>query len=126
MRPPRSASPTSSSNGTVHVIRPRILVAYDDEATLDEIARSLGAEYDVVAVRDGAAALTLARQESCDLLLANVMLPDLDGVALVRELRDEEGTRTLPMILLSAQAGEDRCAEAMAAGAVDYVMIPVS
>ena len=108
------------------MIRPRILLADHDEATLDEIARSLNAEYEVMAVRDGAAALAAARQESFDLVLANFMLPEIGGLALLRALREQEGTRSLPVVLLSAPSGEDACAEAMAGGAVDYVTMPVS
>ncbi len=51
----------------------------------DEVARSLSAEYDVVAVRDGVSALALARHESWDLVLANITLPQLDGLALLRQ-----------------------------------------
>jgi len=59
-------------------------VADENQATLDDVARSLSADHDVVAVRDGAAALALARQESWDLVLVNVMLPQLEGLALLR------------------------------------------
>ncbi len=108
------------------MVRPRILVADEDQATLDEVALSLGAAYEVVTARDGATALVLARQESWDLVVANVVLPQLDGLALLRHIRADEATRTLPVMLLSAQAGEDGCVEAMAAGAVDYLTMPFS
>ncbi len=73
MPPPRLAtsdSSTSPHDRAVHVVRPRILVADENQATLDEVALSLGAAFEVVAARDGATALVLARQESWDLVVA--------------------------------------------------------
>ena len=128
MPPPRVAPSHSSTSydRTVDVVRPRILVAVENQATLDEVALSLGGAYEVVAARDGATGLVLARQQSWDLVIANIALPQLDGLALLRHIRADQATRTLPVMLLSAQAGEDSCAEAMAAGAVDYVTMPFS
>src|SRR5688572_3602989 len=110
MRPPRPASADSRASAPdvlIRVVRPRILVADQDAATLDDVARLLGPEYVVVAVRDGAAALTLARQESWDLVLADIALPELNGFALLGELRADEATRTLPVVLMSARTGDE-------------------
>jgi PAS domain S-box-containing protein len=128
MRPtrPASASSPSAPNDSTHIVRPRILLADEDTATLDDVTRSLSSEYDVVAVRDGVAALALARRESWDLVVADVALPQLNGFALIGELRADEATRTVPVMLLSPPNGEEGIAVAMAAGAVDYVTKPFS
>jgi PAS domain S-box-containing protein len=61
-----------------------------------------------------------------DLVLADVMMPELDGVGLVKELRAQERTRTLPVVLLSARANEESRVEGLAAGADDYLIKPFS
>ncbi|HEX6163640.1 MAG TPA: PAS domain S-box protein, partial [Vicinamibacterales bacterium] len=129
MRPSRSAPDSSAPSvpqSNAHVVRPRILVADEDAATQQDVTRALGPDYDVVAVADGDAALARARQEPWDLVVADVSLPRLNGFALLGELRAGEGTRTLPVMLLSAAAGEEAGAAAMAAGAVDFVTKPFS
>jgi len=104
----------------------RILWA-DDNADMREYVRRLLADhYDVIAVPDGLAALAAARQEAPDLVLTDVMMPGLDGFGLLRELRADPHTRTVPVILLSARAGEESALEGLQAGADDYLMKPFS
>lgn len=76
------------------------------------------------AVSNGLEALALARTYPPDLVLTDVMTPGLDGFALLRELRASESTSTIPVILLSARAGEDARIEGMEAGADDYMVKP--
>src|SRR5207302_9834278 len=61
-----------------------------------------------------------------DLVLTDVMMPGLDGFGLLRELRSNEATRTIPVILLSARAGEESAVEGLGAGADDYLVKPFS
>src|SRR6185295_16853410 len=82
--------------------------------------------YEVVAVADGQAALERIRADLPDLVLADVMMPRLDGFGLVAAIRADERTRTLPAILLSARAGEESRIEGLAAGADDYLIKPFS
>jgi len=106
--------------------RPRILWA-DDNADLREYVRLLLApRYDVECVGDGVAALEAVRREPPDLVLADIMMPRLDGLALLRALRESEPTRTLPVILLSARAGEEAAIEGLEAGADHYLVKPFS
>ncbi|HWI16687.1 MAG TPA: PAS domain-containing protein, partial [Vicinamibacterales bacterium] len=107
--------------------RPRILVAGADPGTLDAVARSLGVDYDTEVVRDADAALARARQDAWDLIIADTAVPQVGGLALLRQLRAGEQTRTLPVMLLSASSDDaGGLAVAMAAGAVDYVTAPFS
>ncbi|MGH9901116.1 MAG: hybrid sensor histidine kinase/response regulator, partial [Pyrinomonadaceae bacterium] len=76
------------------------------------------------AVTDGRAALGAARERVPDLVLTDVMMPRLDGFGLLRELRADERTKTVPVILLSARAGEESRVEGLEAGADDYLVKP--
>ena len=82
--------------------------------------------YRVEAVSDGAAALEAVRRQRPELVLSDVMMPRLDGFGLLRGLRADPDTATIPVILLSARAGEESRVEGMEAGADDYLVKPFS
>jgi signal transduction histidine kinase len=104
----------------------RILLADDNADMREYLRRLLGRSYEVVAVEDGAAALQAAREQPFDLVLSDVMMPRLDGFGLLAALRSDERTKTLPVILLSARAGEESKVEGLEAGADDYLIKPFS
>jgi PAS domain S-box-containing protein len=104
----------------------RILVADDNADMRDYVRRLLGARWQVETVTDGLAALDAIRNNKPDLLLSDVMMPGLDGFALLRELRGDQDLRDLPVILLSARAGEEARVEGLDAGADDYLTKPFS
>lgn len=101
----------------------RILVAEDDPNTRNGLRTVLEAEgYDVVAASDGAAALRLFEEEEPDLALLDVMMPEMDGFALCRELlRRQPG---LPVIFLSAKGEEIDRVVGLELGADDYIRKP--
>jgi PAS domain S-box-containing protein len=80
--------------------------------------------WDVEAVADGNAALAAVRRARPDLVLTDVMMPGLDGFGLLRAIHGEPATRLIPVILLSARAGDEATAEGLAAGASDYIVKP--
>jgi signal transduction histidine kinase/response regulator of citrate/malate metabolism len=82
--------------------------------------------YELVAVADGQSALESARQHPPDLVLADVMMPRLDGFGLLRELRADQTLNGIPVLLVSARAGEESRIEGLAAGADDYLVKPFS
>jgi PAS domain S-box-containing protein len=107
--------------------RGRILIADDNADMRDYVARLLRARgWHIHAVPDGQTALDAARRETPDLVLADVMMPGLDGFALLRELRADPATADIPCILLSARAGEEARVEGLSAGANDYLVKPFS
>jgi signal transduction histidine kinase len=106
--------------------RSRILLADDNSDMREYVRRLLAPKYDVVAVADGETALGLARYEEFDLVLSDVMMSKLDGFGLLRALRADERTVTIPVILLSARAGEESRVEGLGAGADDYLVKPFS
>nr|WP_017297035.1 PAS domain S-box protein [Nodosilinea nodulosa] len=93
---------------------------------LDYVKRLLSQRYQVQTVRDGRAALAAIQQQPPDLVLTDVMMPVLDGFELLRQLRADPQTRDLPIILLSARAGDESRLEGLTAGADDYLIKPFS
>ncbi len=106
--------------------RPRIVVADDNADMRQYLVRLLAERYEVEAVPDGGAALACARKHPPDVVLSDVMMPNLDGFGLLRALRANAETRTVPIILLSARAGEESRVEGMEHGADDYLIKPFS
>ena len=113
----------------------RIVLADDNADMRDYLKRLLSPYYEVEAVSDGRAALAAIRQQVPDLLLTDVMMPEMDGFELLRLLRHppagsplqaELKARDLPIILLSARAGEEARIEGLEAGADDYLTKPFS
>jgi signal transduction histidine kinase len=107
-------------------VRPRILLADDNADMRDYVRRLLSSKYEVEAVGDGDAAVEAAREQQFDLVLSDVMMPKLDGFGVLHALRSDEKTRTIPVILLSARAGEESRVEGLGAGADDYLVKPFS
>ncbi|HEY9873640.1 MAG TPA: response regulator, partial [Candidatus Obscuribacterales bacterium] len=104
----------------------RILLADDNVDMRDYVKRLLSQHYEVEAVPDGLAALSAALACVPDLVLTDVMMPGLDGFGLLQALRADPQTRKVPIILLSARAGEEARVEGLEAGADDYLIKPFS
>jgi signal transduction histidine kinase len=104
----------------------RILIADDNADMRHYLRRLLEAGYEVEAVADGEKALEKVRERPPDLILTDVMMPSLDGFGLLAAVRAETRTRTLPVIMLSARAGEESRIEGLSAGADDYLIKPFS
>jgi PAS domain S-box-containing protein len=122
---PLSGVPESRGVGATES-RPRILVADDNSDMRRYLGRLLRERYDVRSFPDGKAALAAIRDEIPDLILTDVMMPQLDGFGLLHELRADPRTKTIPVILLSARAGEESRVEGMEHGADDYLIKPFS
>ncbi|MEH2181299.1 ATP-binding protein [Nostoc sp.] len=104
----------------------RILLADDNADMRDYVKRLLSQQYEVESVPDGLAALDSARERVPDLVLTDVMMPGLDGFGLLQALRADPQTQKVPIILLSARAGEEARVEGLEAGADDYLIKPFS
>ncbi|MEU5790514.1 ATP-binding protein [Micromonospora purpureochromogenes] len=103
----------------------RILVADDNADMRAYLARLLTAQgWRVDTVGNGRQALDAIRRNAPDLVLTDVMMPEVDGFALVRTLRGQPDTRALPVVVLSARAGADAAVEGLDLGADDYVVKP--
>lgn len=106
--------------------RQRVLLA-DDNADMREYVRHLlHPKFDVVTACDGVEALELIRAQPPHLVLSDVMMPRMDGIALLQALRQDSATVDIPVILLSARAGEEATVEGLNLGADDYLIKPFS
>jgi PAS domain S-box-containing protein len=107
----------------------RILLADDNADLQTGVADLLAPAYDVVTVADGAAAIAAVEAaaragEPFDLVLADIMMPGVDGFGVLQALRANPLTRSVSVILLSGRAGEERRIEGLEAGADDYLVKP--
>ncbi|MFI6512220.1 SpoIIE family protein phosphatase [Streptosporangium sp. NPDC050855] len=115
------AAPPVEPRGTEH-----ILVADDNEDLRRYLVRLLSPHWEVTAVADGAAALRAARERLPDMIVADVMMPGMDGLEMVRRLRADAVTRSVPIMLLSARAGQEESLTGLIAGADEYLVKPFS
>ncbi len=102
----------------------RILVVDDNADMREYLSRLLKPQWDVEALGDAKAALASARAHPPGLVLSDVMMPGLDGFELLRALRAEPKTSTVPVVLLSARASEGAVLEGLERGADDYLVKP--
>ncbi|HET7881539.1 MAG TPA: ATP-binding protein [Acetobacteraceae bacterium] len=103
-----------------------VLVADDNADMRDYVARLLGRRYRVTTVRSGEAALADIGRQRPDLVVADVMMPGMDGFGLLHAIRSDADLHDLPVIMLSARAGEEASADGLLAGANDYLVKPFS
>jgi DNA-binding response OmpR family regulator len=107
--------------------QPVVLAADDDEDILELVVFRLERSgYTVLQARDGAEAFELAQGSKPDLAVLDVMLPKMDGFELTRRLRENESTRRMPIILLTARTQEGDVQRGFDAGADDYIRKPFS
>jgi PAS domain S-box-containing protein len=104
--------------------RPVILVADDNADMRDYLQSLLSDRYTVEAVPDGEQALAAIARRKPALVLADVMMPRLDGIGLLRRLRADPETQSIPVIMVSARAGKDEIVEGMEHSADDYLGKP--
>ena len=104
----------------------RVLLADDSADMREYLQRLLRPGYEVTTVTDGQAALEAARADPPDILISDVMMPRLGGLQLVAALRADLRTADVPVLLLSARAGQEAAIEGLEAGADDYLVKPFS
>jgi signal transduction histidine kinase len=129
--PQESGKATGSDAGTVRseersTAAGHVLLADDNPDMRDYAQRLLSQRWTVEAVSNGRAALAAARERRPDVIVTDVMMPELDGFGLLRELRADKELQPIPVLLLSARAGEEARLEGLAASADDYLVKPFS
>jgi PAS domain S-box-containing protein len=102
----------------------RVLLADDNADMREYLLRLLRPGYEVTAVTNGRAALEAARANPPDIVISDVMMPLLGGLELVAALRADLRTAEVPVLLLSARAGQEAAIEGLEAGADDYLVKP--
>jgi DNA-binding response OmpR family regulator len=104
-----------------------VLIAEDDSDIRELVTRKLsGAGYRAIAVSDGTAALAAIREHLPDIALLDVMMPGASGLEILMELRADQATAAIPVILLSARSQEFDVETGIASGAADYIVKPFS
>jgi PAS domain S-box-containing protein len=116
-----SGSPAGAGNSEA---KPVILLVDDNPDLREYVAGLLGWRFHVVPAENGALALEEAKKQIPDLVLTDVMMPEMDGFALLDVLRKNPATRAVPVIMLSARAGEEARIDGIDAGADDYLTKP--
>ncbi|MDE2263324.1 MAG: response regulator, partial [Gammaproteobacteria bacterium] len=119
-------SPATPAAHSQEPSRERILVVDDNADMRRYLLRLLQDRWQVEAASDGAAALERIRQQAPDLVIADIMMPRVDGLELLRTVRNEAATAQIPVLLLSARAGEEASVGGLRAGADDYLVKPFS
>src|SRR5262245_38582927 len=106
---------------------PRILIIEDESQTRENLALILRMEgFDVLMAHNGRAGVEIARRERPDLILCDIMMPELDGYGVLREIRADAGTLSTPLVFLTAKGARRDLRLGMELGADDYLSKPVS
>ncbi len=116
------------------IARPKIILADDDPVMCDYLQQLLSQSYQVEIAADGVEAIAAIWQsrryandrQPPDLVLTDLLMPNLDGLELVRSIRADPATQDIPVILLSAYDSEDARIAGLEAGADDYIIKPFS
>ncbi|HEX8761044.1 MAG TPA: SpoIIE family protein phosphatase [Pseudonocardiaceae bacterium] len=123
--PPVDAAPTGAASDIAQPGGSQQVLVVDDNADMREyLQRLLSPRYRVHAVGDGLTALAAAREQPPDLIISDVMMPNLDGLGLIPALRADARTAQVPVLLLSARAGQEAAVEGLGCGADDYLVKP--
>jgi signal transduction histidine kinase len=121
------AAPPAAAPGTDGAPSLGTVLVVDDNADMrDYLTRVLSSHWAVETAADGEIAFAAARDRRPDVILTDAMMPNLDGFGLIARLRQTESTADIPVIMLSARAGEDSRIEGLFAGADDYLIKPFS
>ncbi len=111
---------------TVDPIRtPVVLVADDDDGNRELLRRRLEKEgYSVIVARHGAEAMTIVRRTAVDLVLLDIMMPELDGIGVLSQLKADSDLRELPVVMITAVDDVESVARCIRLGADDYIPKP--
>lgn len=105
--------------------RPRVLVVEDDDASRSAIATGLAPFYDVVCATNGTEGLKMASNRAFDAIVTDLWMPEMDGIAMVAQIRDMQPLAAIPVVLLTAETSPEPIVQGFAAGATHYVPKPV-
>ncbi|MYM24907.1 response regulator [Duganella sp. FT135W] len=123
---PLTGDEADAGAAAASALRGRLLVVDDNADMRDYLQRLLQPQWQVEVCTNGVEALAIVERHPPDLILSDVMMPQLDGFGLLAALRAHPATRDIPFMLLSARAGEEARLEGLQAGADDYLVKPFS
>lgn len=106
--------------------RPRILVVDDQPTNIQTLYQVLKGDYDVAMATDGSQAIALCQRRPPDLVLLDVVMPGLDGFEVCRRLKQDQATRDVPVIFVTARDSTEDETQGLEVGAVDFITKPVN
>ncbi|MDD5716447.1 MAG: diguanylate cyclase [Sulfuricurvum sp.] len=104
--------------------KPKILVIDDEPANIKLVAYSLQSRYKILVALNGAVAIEILKNESCDLILLDVHMPEMNGFEVLKWIKNNVRTAHIPVIFLTGDTSEQTIVDAFNAGAVDYITKP--
>jgi PleD family two-component response regulator len=107
------------------VTEKNILVVDDTESNVDILVDALSDDYEVSVAMDGESALEIVEEEPPDLILLDIMMPDMDGYEVCEKLKSDSNTKAIPIIFLSGATDEASKEKGLALGAVDFITKPI-
>jgi signal transduction histidine kinase/ligand-binding sensor domain-containing protein/DNA-binding response OmpR family regulator len=105
---------------------PSILIVEDNEDFLFYLKDYLKTNYNIIEAHNGSAGLKLARDFVPDLIVSDIMMPEMDGIEMCRAIKNDKRTSHIPVILLTARASDNLKVEGFETGAEDYITKPFS
>ncbi len=105
---------------------PRILVVDDQASNIQLMYQALDGDYQILMATSGAQALSICKENSPDLVLLDVVMPGMDGFEVCRQLKADQATRAIPVILVTAHADAAQETHALSMGAVDVISKPIN
>lgn len=102
------------------------ILAVDDSRSIRDLVRFTleQAGFEVVQASDGDEALEIAQDHAVDLVLTDVNMPNLDGISLIKELRELPDYKFVPMLVLTTESGPEKKTQGKAAGATGWIVKP--
>lgn len=106
--------------------RPRLLVVDDQPINIQLLYQIFHADHEVFMATGGEQALAVCRRESPDLVLLDVLMPDMDGLEVCRRLKQDPATRDIPVIFVTGQNAPEEESAGLEVGAVDFISKPIN
>ncbi len=102
------------------------ILAVDDSTSMRQMVSFTlkGAGYEVVEAADGVEALNIAKTRSVNLVITDVNMPNMDGITLIRELRNLPSYKFTPLLMLTTESGDEKKQQGKAAGATGWIVKP--
>ncbi len=101
-----------------------ILIVDDTETNIDILLELLGNEYDILVALDGESAIEILQDDVVELILLDIMMPNMDGYEVCTVLKNQDSTKNIPIIFITAKTDEDSIERAYEVGGSDYVTKP--
>ena len=119
---------STDASSLVTADRPKRVLVVDDNLVVLKLLRHLleSEDYLVITAENGVEALKLASTENLDIIVTDYVMPEMDGVMLIKKLKSQQETRAIPIMMLTAKDEEESELEGLGAGADDYLTKPIA